>query len=351
VFLAEEVSTVPSWLEGLRAGRSRHGLATYVRRHVNRFVSRYIRPIRHRDLTSALRRVGIRPGITVSVHSSLSRFGYVDGGPDTVIDAIQDVVGPEGTVLMPSFPTGVSMYQFVKEDGVFDVRNSPSEVGVITEVFRRRPYVRRSLHPTNPLAAWGRRAEEYLEGHEDSPTPFGHDTPYGRLARDPLGHVLMMETHIHSFLHHLQERVRFPNMFLAERMQATTIDYDGNRRTIDTKIMRPRTPYFVAVPSENGDSPDWAVLHDYALVFPPRRDALIRLHGYTFDGYPVIWQRRPSMLSQGLLHTAELRSGVIGLLSVRGFLETIEFEFRELVERFLDHYDSERIAARDLTYI
>ena len=342
---------MPSWLASLRRGRSRHGFRVYVRRELNRLVNRYLRPIRRRDLVEAFRRVGVLPGTTVCVHSSLSRFGYIDGGPDTVIDALVHVLGAQGTVLMPSFPSGASMYEFLQDDGVFDVRHSPSRVGLITEAFRRRPDVRRSLHPTNPLAAWGRHAEAYLEGHEDSPTPFGPDTPYGRLAQAPSAYILMLETHIHSFLHHLQERVRFPNLFLDRTMQASTIDYDGKRRTIETQVMRPRTPYFVAVPSEVPGKPDWAILHDYALIFPPRRDSMIREHGYTFAGFPAIWERRSAFESDGTLRTTKLRVGAVGLLSVRGFLDVVEPEFVRLIDRFSAHYDTERIASMGLTYV
>jgi aminoglycoside N3'-acetyltransferase len=344
-------SIVTGWLERIRQGRGRHGLSAFLRREMGRWIGRSTRPLRREHLRAALERVGVAPGITLCVHSSLSRFGYVDGGATAIIDVILDLVGPDGTVLMPSFPTGGSTYEFLASGGVFDVRTSPSKVGLITEEFRRRPDVSRSLHPTNPVAAWGARADEYLRDHEKSETAYGHDTPFGRLARDRAARILMMETHIHSFLHHLQERVELPGLFLDRRMPATTIDAAGRRHVIEMKVTRPRVTYFVAVPSLGGVEPDWAILHDYALVFPPSRDREIRSRGYTFPGFPVIWSRRAQFVRQGILRATAVRGATIGALAVQPFVAAIEPEFRELIRRFAKFYDPERIAARNLPYL
>ncbi len=344
-------SIASRWIERLRQGRGRYGLSAFLRRETRRWVGRSTRPVRREHLRAALERVGVGPGITLCVHSSLSRFGYVDGGAAAITEVILDLVGRDGTVLMPSFPTAGSTYDFLAGGAVFDVRSSPSKVGLITEEFRCRADVSRSLHPTNPVAAWGARAEEYLRDHEKSETAYGHDTPYGRLARDPRARILMMETHIHSFLHHLQERVAFPGLFLDERMPATTIDHEGRRHVIEMKVTRPRVTYFVAVPALGGDEPDWAILHDYALVFPPSREREIRLHGYTFPGFPQIWERRASFERRGILRETTVRGASIGALAVGPFVEAIEPEMRELIGRFGRFYDHERITARNLTYL
>ena len=54
------------------------------------------------DIVRGLGELGLRPGDVVLVHSSLSSFGYVEGGADAVIDALLDAVGPEGTVMVPT---------------------------------------------------------------------------------------------------------------------------------------------------------------------------------------------------------------------------------------------------------
>ena len=55
------------------------------------------------DIKKALRELGLKGGDIVGVHSSLSSFGYVEGGADAVIDAILETVGPEGSVVFPTY--------------------------------------------------------------------------------------------------------------------------------------------------------------------------------------------------------------------------------------------------------
>lgn len=148
------------------------------------------RPVVTRAMIEAgLREVGLRAGDIVVAHSALRSFGWVEGGEDAVIDALIAVAGPTGTVCMPTLSYGD--YGPRRPPPPFDPRATPGIVGRIPERFRKRPGVRRSLHPTHSLAAFGARAEELLRGHELSPTPCGPDSPWGRIARAG-GRVLMI---------------------------------------------------------------------------------------------------------------------------------------------------------------
>lgn len=133
-------------------------------------------------LVAAIRSLGVRAGDLLQVHSSLSRLGYVEGGAEAVVDALLEVVGPEGTVMVPTFNHGVVE--------VFDPAETPSRNGAVTEAFRKRPGVRRSLHPTHAYAAIGPQAEYLTEGHLDVET-FDPRSPLGKLA-ELGGWVLML---------------------------------------------------------------------------------------------------------------------------------------------------------------
>jgi len=113
--------------------------------------------VTRQDIADGLNRLGLRSGDTVVVHSSLSSFGRVDGGAETVVDAILDVLGESGTLVAPTFNFA---------PGVFDVKETPSIVGKITEAVRARPNAFRSFHPTHSVAAIGRLADVITEGHE-----------------------------------------------------------------------------------------------------------------------------------------------------------------------------------------
>ncbi len=126
------------------------------------------------DILSGLRDLGLGEGDTVLTHSSLKSFGNVEGGADAVIDALVECVGPRGCVVVPTLTLGSS------ESPVrFDVANSPSTSGLVTETLRKRPEARRSLHPTSSAAAIGWAADELTRHHLD--TPCGLVSPYGQV--------------------------------------------------------------------------------------------------------------------------------------------------------------------------
>lgn len=110
-------------------------------------------------VTDALRAVGVRPGSVILVHADAILATQFPAMPDEqrldlLIDAIEAATGPAGTLLMPAFS-----YSFTKGE-VFDVRHTPSTVGMITERFRTRPGVVRTSDPIFSFACRGRRAAE-----------------------------------------------------------------------------------------------------------------------------------------------------------------------------------------------
>ncbi len=124
-------------------------------------------------IVEGLRRIGLREGDVVQVHSSLSAFGHVEGGPPTVVSALLDVLGPAGTLMMPTFNHG--------RYDLFDIRTTPSVNGAITEALRTHQLARRSMHPTHAYAAIGPIADWLVQGHLEAGT-FGDRSPLGKLA-------------------------------------------------------------------------------------------------------------------------------------------------------------------------
>jgi len=144
-------------------------------------------------MTSDLKSLGVRPGGVLMVHSSLSSLGYVSGGAATVIQSLLKVLGPTGTLAMPTHSWDVM------EAGcrVFDVRETKSCVGAITEKFRKMPGALRSAHPSHSIAAIGPLAAELVAGHETCLTPCGIGTPYEKICRAN-GQILFVGTTLDS---------------------------------------------------------------------------------------------------------------------------------------------------------
>jgi aminoglycoside 3-N-acetyltransferase len=108
------------------------------------------------DLIRGFEKMGISPGDTIMVHSSYKSLGGVNGGADTVIDALVESVGDKGTVLFPTFN-----FKSWVDTHYFDVRETASHMGVITELARCREAAVRTPHPLYSFAVLGNRQEEF----------------------------------------------------------------------------------------------------------------------------------------------------------------------------------------------
>jgi aminoglycoside 3-N-acetyltransferase len=154
------------------------------------------------DIVAGLRRLGLSAGAGVMVHSSLKSFGRVAGGPGTVIEALMEVITPEGTLMMPSFNHGRAFGEGAA--GYFDPRTTPTTNGAIPDAFWRMPDVCRSLHPTHAFAAWGRSARRYTRFHHRTLT-CGPDSPLGLVGREGgYGLLLGVDYRVNTF-HHVVE--------------------------------------------------------------------------------------------------------------------------------------------------
>jgi len=152
------------------------------------------------EIVDTLRAMGLKAGDIVIVHSSLSSLGEVPGGAETVVDALLEAVGPDGTVVVPTFAT---------PDPVFNPESSPTTLGAVAEALRRRPGAVRSLSPVASVAALGPAAAEICAGHDRTPTAHGEGTPYWRIAERG-GYVLLLgvDQDRNTMLHAAEEITR-----------------------------------------------------------------------------------------------------------------------------------------------
>lgn len=105
--------------------------------------------------------------------------------PRDVIQVLLSICGRERTLAMPAFFFGGRNYDVLKyytNTPVFNKQSTPSQMGMISEVFRRYPGVKRSLHPTHSICAYGPLADELTSRHHLMPTTFGEGTPFGVMA-------------------------------------------------------------------------------------------------------------------------------------------------------------------------
>jgi aminoglycoside 3-N-acetyltransferase len=161
-------------------------LPSRTKRWLKRLVRSYHRVFRAftpADLKSALLELGVVPGDVLMVHSAFDSFLGFRGGPVDAIRTLQEVVGARGTLMMPTIPFRGTAVEYALGDPVFDVRQTVSRMGLLTELFRRSAGVVRSIHPTHSVAVWGNRADAIIAGHERAETPCGRLTPYEKLLQ------------------------------------------------------------------------------------------------------------------------------------------------------------------------
>ncbi len=115
----------------------------------------------YQEILAGFRQIPLTESRIALVHSSYKSLGGVEGGAEAVIEALLEWVGPQGTVLLPNFN-----FQTWTETHYFDVRETPSHMGIIGELGRLRPDALRTPHPIYSFAALGKRKEEFADCEE-----------------------------------------------------------------------------------------------------------------------------------------------------------------------------------------
>lgn len=191
-------------------------------------------------LVGALRRLGVAAGDAVMLHSAFEPHHGFRGTSDDAIDAFQRAIGPDGHLLMVSMPYRSSSIEYLEKGKTFDVRRTPSGMGLVSEMFRRRPGVLRSLHPTHPVLAAGPRAAWFIAGHEHCLHPCGPGTPFDRLLEAD-GKVVFFNvgfayfTFFHWLEHRVATRLGLP-LYAEPPFDAPVVAADGTRRIVRTYV-------------------------------------------------------------------------------------------------------------------
>jgi aminoglycoside 3-N-acetyltransferase len=215
-------------------------------------------PVTARSLAADLRTLGVPEGGLVLTHSSLSALGWVAGGAEAVLAALLAALGPDGTLVVPSFSTGrtdprrwqnppvpEAWWQVIRDETPpYDPRlSSPRRMGAVVECLLRHPDVRRSAHPHLSFAALGPMARQVTEPH---PLAYGlgDTSPLARLY-DLDAYVLLLGVGHgnNSSLHLAEYRADFPKRTYTE---GAAMLVDGVRRWVT----------FEEIEDDDSDFPD-----------------------------------------------------------------------------------------------
>lgn len=214
-------------------------------------------PIALSDFEKALYNLGVEAGQVLFVHSGADWLRTVEGGPMKVLELIRNILGDEGTLAMPSFPfTGLASEYVATE--IFDVRRSPSKMGLLTELFRRLPGVNRSLHPTHPVCALGKMASHLTNSHHLDSHPFGIYSPFARIEEEG-GLIIMIGvnsdflTHVHVVEDQMGNSFSF-EVYLQDPIEVSVINKEGETVNLTTLV---HNPYISRQKSISRHERDW----------------------------------------------------------------------------------------------
>ena len=180
-------------------------------------------------LIKDIENMGLDPNGALLIHSSMKSIGLVDGGADTVLDALSEYM-KNGLLIFPTH----TWRQIGKEIFTFDSRNLPSCGGILPEIFRHRSGVIRSLHPTHSVAALGHDAASYTAGEETRTTPCPREGCWGKLL-DMDAEILFLGCTLRSntFIHGVEEWEGISDRLDSEPQHITIIGPNSEEYQVD----------------------------------------------------------------------------------------------------------------------
>ncbi len=171
--------------------------------------------LRGDELKGSLVELGIRSGQAVVVHAALSSFGSLEGGADTVIKVLKELISGEGLILMPAF-TYETAYGDIRPDRIRKRKSFypgfpvSKPIGAIAETFRKSEGVCRNFHPQLSFCFWGKEAASLSRKYHMSDS-LSENSPLGEiLSRN--GYVLLLGTGFDtvSILHTAEYLAKMP---------------------------------------------------------------------------------------------------------------------------------------------
>ena len=174
------------------------------------------------ELISGFKRIGLTNGDVLLVHSSFKSFGGVEGGPQTVIDALISVLGDEGTLIVPRFNFDFSTY-----GTPWDVRSTPSHMGIISEFVRKDSRSRKVFHPIYPFSIIGKHADELIKHRYKG--GYGKDSIFNQL-RVLDAKIIQIDKVYKSttIIHHVEEILKVDYKYYKD-FTGYVIDEDGKK--------------------------------------------------------------------------------------------------------------------------
>lgn len=182
--------------------------------------------MQYKTLVDDFKKIGLKKGMVVMVHSSFKSLNFNEGTPEIVIKALKEVLTEEGTLLMPTLT-----YKTVSKDNpYFSLMDTKSDVGVITEVFRKMPQTHRSINPIHSVSAWGKYAIELTKHHIKDSVTIGNNSPFKLMLKYD-AKILMLGTGLkpNTFMHLVENENKLSYRIIKRKFEVIITNLKGEK--------------------------------------------------------------------------------------------------------------------------
>ncbi len=156
-----------------------------------------------------------------------------------LIDALQDAVGKEGTLILPTFT-----FEFSNR-GRYDIANTKGTTGALGNIALSRADFKRTQHPMHSFAVWGKDRDELI--NMTNRNSFGIDSPFGYCIGKHIRQIILGTDYVHAmtFIHYAEAVCNVPYRFTKSftgiyvdgtgKEELRTYDYAARKLEIESK--------------------------------------------------------------------------------------------------------------------
>jgi|SRR5690554_3042082 len=213
-----------------------NGISLFVKKQKKKMLKKiYTKKYSADDLIAEMCKMGMEKGSVIFIHSSMTEFYNYTGTAQELIDKIINIIGEEGTLMMPAYPKNKSKLMGSNQSDNkidFDVNNTPSGAGYLSEVFRTYPGVKRSINLQHSVCAYGKLAEYFTTEHHLSITAWDEKSPYYKMSQTEtlvfaFGLPYFLGTMIHCTESLLKDKYQYFSMFFTKNSSYSYKDKNG----------------------------------------------------------------------------------------------------------------------------
>jgi aminoglycoside N3'-acetyltransferase len=185
--------------------------------------------------------LGVKNGSVVFIHSAVDKLNLAFPFHQ-ILPILLEIVGDEGTLVFPCWQFDYRAEDYLKKNEIFDVRKTPTVMGILPEFARRYKNAQRSMYPTDSVVAIGKYAYEITYDHINSKLPSDEHSPFHKIMNyNGIIIGLGVSTYNLSFVHCVEDvmKNKFPVKTLTDEIfEARVRDPNG-----EIHIVKARAPH------------------------------------------------------------------------------------------------------------